>query len=156
LHRTFPTKRRNRRNSITRFSLTTCRNSPPEFHAPRTKRRNSISNFSLTTAPYFYFVAQPNVGRLTRKGESSKISYAQRRGRQSLALLWTEEFRNDLIRRSAFLLTFRFAAVRVVAVRSCAAIRFVFRHRFWLGPRHLGDASFARRSFGFTARHREV
>jgi hypothetical protein len=53
LHRTSRAKRKNRRNSTTKFSLTYSTSSPPLFYARRTKRRNSIPNFSLTTPSNF-------------------------------------------------------------------------------------------------------
>ena len=53
LHRTSHAKRRNRRNSTTKFSLTYSPSSSPEFCANRTKRRNNTPNFSLTTPSTF-------------------------------------------------------------------------------------------------------
>jgi hypothetical protein len=49
LHRTSHAKRRNRRNSTTKFSLTYSPSLSPEFCANRTKRRNNTPDFSLTT-----------------------------------------------------------------------------------------------------------
>ena len=53
LHRTSHAKRRNRRNSTAKFSLTYSQSSSPEFCANRTKRRNNTPNFSLTTPSNF-------------------------------------------------------------------------------------------------------
>ena len=53
LHRTSHAKRRSRRNSTTKFSLTYSPSSSPEFCANRTKRRNNTPNFSPTTPSNF-------------------------------------------------------------------------------------------------------
>src|SRR4029453_8338237 len=84
LHRTSHAKRRNRRNSTTKFSLTYSPNSSPEFCANRTKRRNNTPNFSLTTPSNFIswcdqMLAVTPVLHFYRRGEFRSDLHARER-----------------------------------------------------------------------------